>query len=295
MLALPPGELASNTISLACSPDGKSLAGIVGGLLVRWDMSKGTLLDSFRAPRPGHMQWCGERHILVHGELVDLDVKVAVSSYDRPLVRIHYGSPDGRAWFTTSRARNAVALTAQTLPDAAAREGIALLKQPGAEVVLRPGMSVSLQVSLVGAGARTEEVRRRTQDAVINFLGQYGIRVADGQPATLQVSLQEAATGKTTIYKPVGKPGPDQIVQLKQVNAQVTLTVGGGIAWQEKSSVATPEIPTLRTDDVQAELDTHMWTFASAWVGRLNPPGFLVRIGTRLEQLPRKGTLTGDQ
>lgn len=75
----------------------------------------------------------------------------------------------------------------------------------------------------------------------------------------------------------------------------MTLTVGGGIAWQEKSSVATPEIPTLRTDDVQAELDTHMWTFASAWVGRLNPPGFLVRIGTRLEQLPRKGTLTGDQ
>ena len=186
-------------------------------------------------------------------------------------------------------------MTAQTLPDAAAREGIALLKQPGAEVVLRPGMSVSLQLSLVGAGARTEDVRRRTQDAVTNILGQYGIRVADGQPATLQVSLQEAATGKTTIYKPVGRPGPDQIVQLKQVNAQVTLMVGGGIAWQEKGSVATPEVPTLRTDDVQADLDTHMWTFASAWVGRLNPPGFLVRIGTRLEQLPRKGTLTGDQ
>ena len=98
-----PERLASNTVSLAFNADGKALAGIVGGLLVRWDMSKGTLLDSCRAPRPGHMQWCGERHILVHGVLVDLDVKAPVSNYDRPLIRIHYGSPDGRAWFTTSR------------------------------------------------------------------------------------------------------------------------------------------------------------------------------------------------
>ena len=43
------------------------------------------------------------------------------------------------------------------------------------------------------------------------------------------------------------------------------------------------------TDNVQAALDEQRYILASAWGSRANMPGFLVLIGTKLEQLPRKG------
>jgi WD40 repeat protein len=303
-LAVPAGAIPENSFGMAFRTDGRALAGVVntegfGLQLVRWDLAKGTITESFPIQTPSwNLQWCGENHVLLESSLVDLNLKAPISSYILPGPgRMSHGSPDGRLWFAFGRGNESSAqLSSQTLPDTATMQLAALLKKPNTQTLLRPGISVSVRVDVAGAGGKAEEIRRRAMDSLTNRLKAGGLKVAEGERLTVLVQLQEKPTGKTTRYDPIGGRGAPIIVQVKQIVCQATLTGPGGMIWQDKpTTFQTPDAGIVRAENVQTTLDEQLWGRAGAWAGGLNMPIVLVRIGGKVEALPRIVPLTGDR
>jgi len=300
--ALPAGSLQSTAQGLAFRPDGKEMAGLLGSpegtfLLARWDVAKGQVADSFPTEGGRNLEWCGDKQILMDTTLIDWALKGAIWRYGLQGPGKHiYGSPDGRHWFTVSKgAKGPFQLASQTLPDPAAKQVIAQLGQPATQVLLRPGMSVSVQVNLTGTTAKLEDYRRKVLSSLTTRLTAYGLKVAAGQQLVLNVQVQEMATGQTRQYSLLGAQRGMVTIQVKRLVCQATLTGPGGVLWENRHALETPDPTVVRAMDFQAHMDDLLWSNGAGWAAGLPVPSFVVRGPAGIERLPRQSILSGDR
>ncbi len=300
----PAGTALVSCVALAFRLDGTGLAGLFvaagsGPKLVCWDLKRGEAMgDAPAVGNRGAVSWAGDKHLLLDGTLTDLALKAAIWNYSLPGAGKRAGQgPDGRHWFAAGQGQEGLAhLTAQTLPDAAVRGLLALLARPTTQVLLRPGMSLGVQVEVSGGGGDAAAVRRSTLDAVAQRLRSAGLEVADGSRVVLRIQVTEQATGKTRRYKTVGGGGGTFAVAVKQLTCQATLSGPGGVWWQNRQAIQTPDALMVRTDNAQQYFDRQLWGQAAGWASGVGmAPTFLIRVGGKLEALPKTSVLAGDR
>jgi hypothetical protein len=304
-LTLSTGSVPANTFALAFNTESTTLVGVLskasnGVTLARWQLGKQSPNGSFYGlPHLGRsVQCCGEEYVLVDNQLFDLNLQALVGIYSLPgMGRGGFEGPDGRFWFAVAgRNQSNAVLAAQTLPDAQTRQYLMALSQPGTKKLLGPGAAITVQVQLLGAAPKAEELRGQVVQGLNQRLKSLSFTPEEGQALTLKVQFQEKATGKTMEYKEIlGGRGGKIIVQIKQVECQAVLTGPDGVLWQAKTTFQTPERNVIQGNDFQGILDQQMWTQASGWTSSLTIPSMLVKVGNKLEGLPHTFVLTGDQ
>jgi len=214
------------------SPEGDLLAIYAGDEGVRiYDLSTGRIANEFALPkdigwrRP--LQWVGPHHLLVGRQyLVDLKLRAVIWGF---YVQ-GYGEqgpflPDDRFWFLAQADLNKPpGILAVALPHAPAQELAATLK-PDDVLLIKPGMKVSLDVSVGG----TEEERKQAVDALTARLKENGMEVADGANVRLQATMTPT-TSRTVTYG--GQPAT-----ITDYEARLAFLVEGRNVWERKHPV----------------------------------------------------------
>ncbi len=232
------GELKGETVAASVagdptaanfSTDGSELVALLGGSqLVRWSLADGALIDQFDSPVSGQqrIQVCGADHALLDGRaLIDLDRRKPVWNYFG--VEPAEGTPDGRFWFVALTNNNAT-LNAIPLPTPEVAETIALAEAPGTAALLKPGMTISLQLDIPGPPKDSKVFLQSIADRFADRLREKGVNVVNGQEVKLLVSAREADTGETMelrsmIPRPGESPLATQSMPIKKIEYEVTL------------------------------------------------------------------------
>ncbi len=283
----------------AFRPDGRELAAVLattdGTRLARWDATTGAAKDEFAVPPGmGALEWCGPNDVLFDQTLIDLELKQPIALYNLPGFGRHApNGPDGRHWFACATGKDdAPLLTAEALPDDAVRQ---LKKQIAAgqvQLLLAPGMSVTVRVDGAGPDANADAYRNNLAASLTQRLQQEGYKPGPGGTLTLAVQIQPARdTGRTAKYDALSGGGRQVVdVHVQQVAVQATLTDGrGGVIWKQETTVQTP-LPQTAFDvkDLQTALNKGMWDGVAGWVGTAGaPPTGLIRTAAGVEPLPR--------
>lgn len=228
---------------LAFSPDGSKLANFSSGpfpFLAAWDLVGGKPLGETAVQKsawPGPVTWAGPDHLLVHDLLVNLDKKVVVWRYPRePFAPVVKGAAEPFHWAWVPPAFNTnqpPALVAVTLPHDEAKKASAQLAG-GANLVVKPGMKVSVEVNVVGDDA----FRQKVTDTLKKRVSDAGLVVADDQPVRLVATTSEKES-RTVEYRIIrfGGGGPGQeSATIPSYECKLELVADGQVVWD----VSTP-------------------------------------------------------
>jgi hypothetical protein len=238
----PPRQLSA----LTYTADGRQVVGVAMTVLSQWDLDKGAFggdLALGGEARAWNVTAAGDGYVLVTSQmgdsLVDLARRTVVWWYRGAGTLAAHG---GRVWTTVGAAdfdKGKVLLSAD-LPHDAGRRAAAKL---GAGVdpksmLLRPGMSVSLDVSVDGP----EEQRKGTADLLTAELRRNGITVAEGQPVKMVARVDNGPTFGRIYQAPgsFGPPGPLAEVGFQIAVPKVTrlaIEVDGTVAWEALTTV----------------------------------------------------------
>jgi hypothetical protein len=286
--------------------DGKELAGVVrtgqGTSLVRWDLATGQSLGEFACPQMpnSNLHWCGTDGVMYGHVYLDLKLKWALCNYTLPGPGVHAGrSPDGRHWFVAGRTVDAApTLSAQTLPDPSARQLAQQVAGGAVKPVVAPGMSLAVRVDGATSPKEGEAFRKRIVDGLTSRLTGMGFKVEPAAPLTLTVTIQpERATGEVRHFQTLGG-GPKQKIDVNvmEVACQTTLTDAGGLLWEQKQAIRTPDpFGIVRTDDIQAKLSADLWNNVAGWASSALVPSYVLRTPAGVQTLPKTVGLSGDR
>jgi WD40 repeat protein len=298
-------------------PDGKEFAAVVTvgdgrgpapRHVMRWDATTGKVIDSHPvAVTPWTLTWCGDGGLLLDWTLLDWKSGVPVCAYSAPGGMAAHGSPDGRFWFTHApKATEPVQLRAQLLPDETAKQAAAQLAAGQVQIVLKPGMKISLQLDTPGPAGEPMWRQQYEQRVAHDLNNMHGLLVAEGQPITLKLVAKESDTGEKLRATLVVRQGrrntsksevPD--VPMKRLTCQATLTDAQGKALMEPENQAF-EYPDLTVaaenrDDpvgtVTREQSKRLWNAFSSWIYMVRVPTFVAREGDKVVAWPRTAVL----
>jgi hypothetical protein len=299
-------------------PDGKEFAAVVTlgdgrslapRQLLRWDTTTGKVIDAHPVVvTPWTMSWCGDSGLMLDWTLLDWKAGVPVCDYSaRGSLMAARGSPDGRFWFAhIPKQTEPVRLSAALLPDETAKQAAAQVAAGQVQVVLKPGMKISLQLDgdgPAGDDASRQQFRQRLADTLMNTAG---LIVAEGQPITLKLSAKESDTGdklRATLTVRQGKRNnvktevPD--VPMKRLTCAATLTDAGGKALMEpKSQVFEFRDLNVLADNrddpvgtVTREQTKRLWDSFANWVYLVGVPPVVAREGDKVVTWPRTAVL----
>lgn len=275
-------EASRQTLRLAFSPDGKRVVGVTYTALCFWDLDKGTFGgDLALGPGVGvgpatTLAFADDGFVLVGSHLFDLSRKVLVWKYDGaagPVV-----GHAGRIWTTVS-ANDKTTLVSAALPHDGAKRGITRLPQgvDAGAMVLRPGVTVTLEVSIDGPA----DQQKATRDALAAQLAKNGIAVADGQPIKIVAKTENGAT-KTQAFKStaIARPGFQQPevgeVSVTEKITRVYVEMGGKKAWED-SSTSTPYFVTRKEGQSIADAVSAANTFNLSFLKSVLVPSYVPR------------------
>jgi hypothetical protein len=293
-------------------PDGKDFAAVLSfgdgrgpspRRLVRWDATTGNVIGSQPiAHQPRNLDWCGDGHLLLDGSLFDLKQGAPVCAYVPMNGWAAHGSPDQRFWFThAAKLNEAARLSAVRLPDEAAKQAAAQLAAGQVQLVLKPGMKVSVEFDFAGPAADAAAYRKNFEERIRNHLNELGLTLAEGQPVKLRLSAREESTdgkvhavltrregGKVVKSEPANIP-------LKRLTCEASLTDGQGRALvQPRNQVF--EFRDLNLDHqgaddpaavVNREQSRRLWDSFANWVYLVAPPPWLARQGEAVMPWPK--------
>jgi hypothetical protein len=221
---------------LSWSPDGKIVAGMSSGVLTTWDVEKGTFGVEIGLPPgvSGSGVDCVNEGFVLLGDhyLLDLATKQVVWKYEGAgKVTTHAG----RAWATVTDAQRVMLVPAELPTDAARKAAKANAANADANLLIKPGATVSLDIQLSGS---QEQIKSAT-DAINAQLKQAGIKIADNQPVKVAARTED---GKTIERKwQVRNFGPgaglptEETVSVTEKITRFYVESDGKVAWEVRS------------------------------------------------------------
>ncbi len=206
--------------------DGRELAAVIGGLIVRWDLKTGKIADDSPSPTKttAALQYAGEGHLLLDNKvLFDLTHKRPVWYFQGGLHAT--GSPDGGHWYAGGDIGKPAALKRLELPGQDLVRSEATAADPATKAMLRAGSTVSIQV--VGSPPRdAEKFRNDAISGLTSRLAAVGVKVADNQPVRLVFNVSEKDLGQTiTLQMLGGGPQSGEKRNMAARNVEWTLSV----------------------------------------------------------------------
>jgi hypothetical protein len=136
--------------------------------------------------------------------LVDFERRIPLWAYQKAGSCAGVGG--GRLWYVGNRGQE---VDSMAVPDAQALAKSQTI-DPDAELVLKPGMKVSLRVDV---GGTTDEERKRVEQVLADKIRARGYEVADGQPVVF-VAHTEPGETKEREYRVIGPGAFGQVEKL---------------------------------------------------------------------------------
>ena len=285
----------------AFHPDGDRFAAVYvdaeGAKIGTWSLSDGKTQASFPVPASGtRLHWCGSGHLLLNNaSLIDLAKKMVVWSYSGH--KHAPDSPDGRHWYLT--VGRPMTLTGVDLPDPGVKA--ALAGRPlHPKTVLKPGMKVSLNVSLNGInepGLQNEIVQSWTRK-----LQARGITLAANQPMTLFARATKEQTGKTSTFtrsnsrfgfgripriggrpRNVNPGERTENVSESIIKCRIVFGLNNKAYGERKSDIKNVydgmRVTVRKDETVQSHVDTRQSRMAAGFFKGYSPPGYIFETG----------------
>lgn len=281
--------VSSNVYALSWHCDGRRLAAVGDKLAAVLDVHSGTVELEIPISDGGRqLQWCGDHGLLIdNGLYCDLEQQSILWEYELP-VGVHLSETiDHRHWYIAASSLKdpTATLNAVELPGPHLEGRLARMNPE--DVVLRPGATVSLQVSIGGGpGSLIQEVR----EGLTERLEKANVRVAGGQPVTVSVSAAQSSTGETKTFESFGssrlRPGYSgdirQDVNVNKVECRVAVLYQGRTLWEQKSTLTNNEIIVsgVKPENLQSYLDEGLWQQAADVVKNARVPKYVFREST---------------
>jgi hypothetical protein len=229
---------------LAFTPDGRRVVGSDGGGVISfWDLAKGEWGGDIGVGARGEAIPASGRFVLVGGtDLLDLDKRVVVWQYTGASSSAAQGF-GGRCFVITHKDRRTVLISA-TLPSASALKAADKL-QLGQALLLRPGGSVSLNISVEGA----EEQRQRIAAALTEQLRQSNIQIDPASPVKLFARTETGKTNTQTyqIRKFGSFETSTETVSTTEKLTKLGFEYNGKVAWETVNSTGAFLPPMVMT------------------------------------------------
>lgn len=296
-LAPPPGVVVSGVSNVAFSPDGTKLAAVSKGnpsTLIRWNLTTGQCQgsDQLHSSFVSNLCWCSPTHLLVDHQLFDVNLKVALCTYQLPgQGKLASGSPDGRLWGAFSAGPEAPALlTAQSVPEPQALKLAAQIAAGQSRQLFGPNMHVRLQVN--GGDA---DFQQKVTEGLTATLRYSKVEVAPDANLTLTIQADERQTGDILKLESIGFPRKKWDVPVIEVTGRVTLTDNAGrTIWETTHRASTPKLVVLvNTDDPVRHFHHQVWGNVRSWAGTARPPLYIFDIDGQPRILPLPILLRG--
>jgi len=191
----------SGLAGAAFRQDGAELAAILNGEIVRFDLTKGEVVESVPIPyaAAGTLEYAATGHLLIDKQaLFDLSKQKVVWIYDGGSHAT--GSPNGAHWFATGRPFDKASLTFKLFPDAGVARSVAAAFDVKTKSMLGAGTTVSIQID--GQPPRDPDTfRNEILHALSQQLEAIGATVADDGPTRLLVRIRDNPTGKNLHFR----------------------------------------------------------------------------------------------
>ncbi|HEX8915123.1 MAG TPA: hypothetical protein VF796_22420, partial [Humisphaera sp.] len=223
---------------LAYSPDGKHVVGCGVSTLSYWDLEKGAFGTDVGLPTKGGV--IATDPVCLGGGFVQLGGNAYVLDLARRQVVWRFDragsgavSHAGKTWavFGSWAGQEPLALVPAVLPTDAARKAIAAAPPADADMLLRPGMSVTLDVAVAG----DDQQVKAAVDAVTAQLKRNNVTVADGQPVRVVLRTEDGKTTEQT-FRSIGPGGGGtQTVSVTEKITRVFVEADGQVAWEARS------------------------------------------------------------
>ena len=237
-------------LKLSFKPDGTQLAGASDDQLTVWNLTTGKVAYDLTLVGVSGQQiaWPSEGFILLDGRsLVALDKKMVVWTYQSdagaaPLAGATYA---GRYWYVAAGGSgNKPVLVSVNMPHEAARRA-ALAVNFDAEMIVKPGSTVSFDVSLPG------DIQEKAEAGLHTRFKQNGVTVADNAPVKLVARSEPGETRKIE-YRPIGVGrfgGETSKISVTGTKNDIRLeTADGQVLWQRKSVTSPPMMVSMKKD-----------------------------------------------
>lgn len=229
------GEMprVSSGAEMHFSPSGKQLAAFGGYGVEAWDLATGKPWRQFMidAPPKSSVAFPVDGYLLVGGQLVDLEKRVAIWNYN--------GLAGNPGTVLQAGSYTYAASMSLTTVKVAGDAELAVSKGINAEeiLLLKPGMKVSVEVSVPGADGE------KVKDALMKSLARSGLEVAEGQRVKFVARTGEGKREEkkyNVIGGPIDPANPTaQNIQTATSVEQISvfaLEVDGKVVWERKKS-----------------------------------------------------------
>lgn len=267
------------------APDGRELAAVLDGTIVRWDLQTGQVVDEIPCPeaKVGSLQYGEGRHVLLDGKtLFDLARKRTVWHYEGG---VHAPRETGAVHhYASGPISGPATLNAVEVPEKKVTRAEAAAVDPKTKAMLREGATVSLQV--VGSPPRDAETfRRELLEGLTARLQAVGATVAADKPVRLVASFREKDTGQTIELRKLGGGANNAETRSFQArNLEWTLSVaddqGGPVVFAADTvgvrGFGLEQLP-AGENDWEGYLRTRQWHAAAAQAVGRDLPFFVAR------------------
>ncbi|MDB5345892.1 MAG: hypothetical protein JWP89_4269 [Schlesneria sp.] len=203
-----------------------------------------------------------DRHLM----LVDLKRQAVLWSYDYgtgDAVTFGRKTTDNHLWVAgAAKKGGSMKLTALTVPETSIANRLDD-KSLDAKLVVKPGMSVSLQSSLTDP-VEAPGVAQQIRDVIDSAARTNGLSIQDSQPLKLTVTATVANDQGMIEMQLFGGPGnqPNKVtVQPKSLTIRMAYELNGKSIWESKRSIANTGTGFVQIGNKQPQLalDEQMW------------------------------------
>jgi SLA1 homology domain 1, SHD1 len=227
--------------ALSFSPGGTRLACVSMNKLFVWDFATGALyreIPLLQVPVQGPAVWTDEGHVLVGGFLIDLETQVKVWQYTgyeqvQPLGAVCY--------FVVSEGEaKPGALVPARLPQPGVQQALDKAKKDPNFFVLKPGVTVKIDVS----GLADEDQREKVRKALAAKLEANGCQVSSNGTITLAASTELGKEREVT-YRTIGRGFGVKTYKVKEHFTRVKFVYQGQTAWEARGG-SVPHLAHLK-------------------------------------------------
>lgn len=263
--------------TVAIDRSGTRLSMFQPGRCRTWRLDTRELVRDFPVPQRVYgdqLAWVSDEHLLVGSRhLVDVERRVWLWDYER----MNHGSlvQDGRIWFVVQGVSHQdLVLAGSTLPDVSPRELAASLS-PDELLVVKPGMTASISLSIPGGEAQRKEV----VETLTRRLEAAGLVVQDNGELKILGTIGPGETHDME-YETLGGFISERRTSKHRVTGQrleLKYQVGGETVWQYVSETEPPHFLDLQEGESIAQALARLMKqdpqhFTNVWL-----PGYVAR------------------
>jgi hypothetical protein len=276
-------------------PDGKQFAGKGWGRVTLWDFETGKQVGEYwMPPKVGHFgfDWLSGDYAMLDGHyLLDLTRGIVLWDYTRR--GMEGGVYAGRYWYMTDgSAVFSHVLASAVLPHPAVKKETANLK-PEDYLVVRPGVSVSVEINIEAP----PEGREKVVKSIESKLKANGLTIADGQPLKL-IATTTPGESRELSYHLFGSPGYGKVT-VNEKKLRVAFELDGKAIWENTNVSGAGGMFSLKKDQTVeqaiAERMAEAWHFFENVELPKQVAGVGEKVGYGASRLTARGIQEGDE